>query len=261
MRIGCLMVTEKRPHVVGIALASFAGQTHDAKELLIITDDCSPRHKFSTTYNDALERAEDNGVSYSCRTSPHLGVLTVCQRLDEGAQELFAYGCDAIAIWDDDDWRYPGFLSDVEKCFDANPEAYLTACAWNHHINARHLWAENLKERARGTWGYLGCTLTFKRAAWEKVKFTEFPFVGYDPKFCGSFNKNRWGTPVSNNPFDVLSFCHGTNVYQMVRGSGKDFKPWIRENLAPYAVDEIFRTRQYMIDNDLEPPQVKGRPY
>jgi len=262
MKIGCLMVTERRPFVIGVALAAFFDQHFANKELFIISDGRRRSERnHEVDYAEALSRFVNPDITYT--TSPLHGTKTVCQRLDEGCRILFEErGCDVVAVWDDDDWKYPRFLTDLANFF-SKPDSekfYFTGCKWSHYVNARHLYAESPRDKGAGNWGYTGCSIAYRHTAWDQHKMSEFQFEGYDPAFCQAFEKVHWGPPVSDNPLDVLSLCHGQNVYQHCHGGGHDLKPWIRANLSTLAADEMFRTRDYMIAQEIEPPQI-NRPY
>jgi len=275
MKAGCLCVSENigrkgevpREQLFGISAASFADQTHADKLLVVITDR-------PAEYQETLERI--GNTSNRVILSELRGQETVTQRLDQGYQILADAGCDVLAVWDDDDWHHPSFLAEVVRQFSREPyeelsvggtkridprDWLITGYLWGCYINARHLWAEDLsKKKHVSPWGYWGCSLAFRRAAWDAVKFSGLTFLGYDPTWCRMFDRRSWAPPVDVDPLKMLSWCHGGNVYQHCRGGGFDLKPWLEENVSSRARAEMYRARNYTIDNNIEPPQV-DRPY
>jgi len=257
MRIGCLCVTEYRPHMLGISVAAFADQTHKDKHLVVV---CNNRD--APAYRAAVNRALD-GTPAGFFVSTLEGAGTVCARLDFGCSYLFnTLGCDAVVTWDDDEWRHPTFLSAVSDQLSSNKNWLITGYLWGLYVNSRTLYAEDLSKYIMDPWGYWGASLTYRREAWNRHKFTGLPFPGYDPAFCKTFDKSVWAPPIDTDPFKQLSFCHDLNCYQHCRGGGFDLGPWLRksENISPRAVNEVFRAQQYFIDHNIEPPQVQG-PY
>jgi len=274
MRVGCLCISENfdsskvppREQMFGIAAAAFADQTHADKFLVVITD--RAREDAET-----LERIGD--TRNRVVLSDLRGQGTVCQRMDQGYDILAKMGCDVLCVWDDDDWKHPTFLSEVVKQFSREPyeerstggrkyinpaDWLITAYKWGLYVNARHLYAEDpSKARDISSWGYWGCSLAFRRAAWEQHNFSGMTFLGYDPEWCRLFDKEFWAPPIDVDPFKVLSFCHGGNVYHHCRGGGFDLKPWL-SGISSRSRDEMYRVRNYLINNNIEPPQV-NKPY
>lgn len=264
MRIGCLCVTERRPHLLGIALASYHDQTHGDKCLYVIYpedgEDVEDGGEEAAGYAQVRERLQPAATTWTA--SPLRSIETVCARLDQGCAYLFdEQGCDVVATWDDDDWKHPSYLAAVAAQLEVNPQWLITGYLWGCYVNARHLWAEDLSKRPEVIpWGYWGASLVYRKEAWRRQAFTELPFLGYDPAFCRSVGEKYWAPPVDDDPYKMLSFCHGQNCYQHCRGGGIDLKPWLEANVSTLAQQEIWRVREWFIEHGVEPPQI-NRPY
>lgn len=249
MRIGCLCVTERRSHLVGLSIASFLEQDHPDKQILVVYVP-----DLESKYDYVVRGFADSVIS----TMPVLRhrLKSVCERLDAGCAVLQEKGCEAIATWDDDDWKHPTYLGELSRYFEANPKKYFTGYLWGMYVNARHLWAEDLSQKKIKPWGYWGASLAYRTDAWAQRLFAGTPFPGYDPYFCKSFDRVFWGEPIDDDPYKMLSFCHGQNVYQHCRGGGFDLKPWIEKNVPELSRREMFRIRDWYEERNIEPPQL-----
>lgn len=255
MRIGCLCVTERRAHLFGIAVAAYADQEHEDRCLVVVC----PTGEVAE-YESVLARL---GINPEIVPTELRGANTALRRLDLGCKHLVDAGCNAIATWDDDDWKHPTYLGEVSRRFEQNLAWLVTGYKWGLYVNARHLWAEDLSEHVKEPWGFWGASLAYRSVVWYSGYRFDRPgvgFQGYDPRLCQDVGKLHWAPPIDDDPYKMLSFCHDLNCYQHCRGGGFDLAPWISDNLSVRARTEIYRVRQYFIDHNIEPPQVQG-PY
>lgn len=245
MKIGCMCVSERRPHIFGIGYSAYMDQTHEDKVLHLLT----PQHEMED-YAEVLCRY---GAKASHRSTALFGFETVEDRMDEACSHIFEdLGCDAAAIWDDDDWKHPSLLSLASEALESSG-ALITGFLRGHYVNLRTLWAEEVKPKMK-PWGFWGGTIVFKKQAWQRRKWKGLGFPASDRAFCEAVG--GWTSPLSEDPFHVLAFCHGRNVYQKVRGGGFDLKPWLEQNVSRRTLLEIQQAQKHLIDHNINPPQV-----
>lgn len=249
MKIGCMCVSEYRSQIFGIGYSAYIDQTHEDKVLHLLTPD-----RDTADYDKVLARHD---ARCSHLSTPLRGIDTVEDRMDEACRHIFEdLGCDAAAIWDDDDWKHPSLLSQASEVLAEG--SYLVAgFLAGHFVNLRTLWAERAMNEK--PWGFWGGSIVFMREAWEYRKWKGLGFPASDRAFCeavGGSKRQYWAPPLSEDPFRMLAFCHGRNICQKVRGGGFDLKPWLKKNMSSHTLSEIFRSQKFLEDNNINPPQV-----
>jgi glycosyltransferase involved in cell wall biosynthesis len=98
-KISCLMVTKDRPEHAARALTCYAAQTHEARELVVVTDG-------TTAYREQLAALGAN--------VPGFRLVPVAGPLPLGALRNAAVACatgDVLCQWDDDDLYHPERLA------------------------------------------------------------------------------------------------------------------------------------------------------
>lgn len=208
-RIGCLCVTENRAPVLPIALTSFAAQTHENKELLIVEGGSGP----------AVLRVVDKCVP---RLAGQIDLLirhsTVQQRLELGTATLFSRGCDVVTMWDDDDYSPPDRLERTAIVIAAGAE--VVSYEEGYFCSLRTFEGHKLNV-SPFLWGG---TLTFTNSAWHYGGgFLNKSCPGYDRELAAAATGIHEGVQLSPSgngcQLGVLrggelpiAFVHGKNI-------------------------------------------------
>jgi hypothetical protein len=248
MKIGCIMVTEGRAPIWGIALQSFLSQRHEDKELLVDIGE--------SKFEDYLEYVPSRQIPMGVIMYNTNKGATVPWRIDVGARLLFESGCDVVTMWDDDDYSPPDRLSLVAKqqsdFEESRPFVASYGCGW--FCNLRTLHGEFISTMPDHLWG--GC-LAFNKVAWTTAGgFYDFSMPGYDREFVAALKArsdfSRWVFSPAQPP---VAFSHGKNVATWIKSRGEylgdKFKDWM-----PAEVErEVQRARCFLIEKRVFPPQ------
>lgn len=256
MKIGCLVVTERRWPILPIAAASFATQTYADRVLLVL--DSTPEPDVQALSELAL-LADPLVYNRSALTGPD----TVPTRIDEGCGYLFyKLGCDAVAIWDDDDWAPPERLRLSAEALGAGAQV----CSYDrgYFVNLRSFRGHSVVP----AWGSWGGGLCFTREAWEDAGgFEERPMPGYDRSFVAPFlraevvpdghsvstHRRRFRTLPTTQP--PVAFSHGKNVATFLVERGEDMSGWLQRELPAAVLEAVLKARQYLIERRVFPLQ------
>jgi hypothetical protein len=258
MKIGCMMISESRPHMLPIGVCSFLDQMHQDLVLIVITSKF-----FFDRYNDILKQLiKGRGFNYqpvpkTIALEKHslVGPDTVENRFDCGCHMLFSvFDCDAIAMWDDDDYKAPDYLAKVSDQLESNPSWLITGYLSGTYVNARTLYGHRVLDS--NPWGYWGGSLVWRRQAWEDTKWTGLNFPSSDRAFAESTHRRHWAPNIDPDDHKkMLAFCHGKNMCQHFKGGSlcEDLAPWMKDVFLDSTWREVEKVRQYFIDNDIDP--------
>lgn len=249
MKITCLCVTEKREAIFGIAASSYGAQEHLDKELQVAL----PTGHDPSDYIAVLNRLAGYGVFYwTC------GEGTIQERLDYGCIHAFKRGADLVAIWDDDDFKPPSWLSlaadDYDGCDPEKPYLFASRQGW--FVNLRTLRGEF--HQLSHCWGG---SLIFNEAAWAASGgFAKGPWPGQDRAFVEALAGK--GTKVTfdfgKEQLGHVAFSHGKNVQTYLRGEGEPMKERFDRHLPLAVWNEVHVAREFLLKQGVYPPQPGG---
>jgi len=264
MRIGCLMVTEKRAPVAGISFASFAAQTWIDKVLLVV----APSERSLDGYLEVRERTGVYPLDHILL--PNGNFIT---RKAAGCDHLFrALGCDMVTIWDDDDYSPPERLATLAEATESWMSSTPTVGCYSYNAgwfcNLRTLRAEWFDAQAAGhLWGG---TLAFNESAFNAFdRFNGAPNTGYDRWLQKRLIERGYcigciqtgphvplddqGLPVTASP--PVAFSHGKNVATWLKSPGEDLECYLQTTMPPAVFAEVKLAQQFLIDRRVFPPQ------
>lgn len=162
LTVGCLMATKDRPHLVDIALSSFANQTpsRDFSAQLVVVEDGS---------HDVRPQLERAHIWHKCLYHRHEG-----RQVDKIAHAIRATRCDVYALWDDDDWHHPDYLQTMVAEIAHGAESVGLSRVRFYDMFTESWWLHVHPE-------CIDATLVFSRAYWD----------GFDvPSHEGSWVRN-----------------------------------------------------------------------
>jgi glycosyltransferase involved in cell wall biosynthesis len=189
--VSCIMPTHDRRGFIPQAIAGFLAQDYEDRELIVVDDGSDPI--------DDLIPAD-----------PRIRYFRLPKRLTVGAKRNFA--CerargDIVMHWDDDDW-YP--MSRIRVQAAALRERGSDICGSSSIYFYDRDRQEAFLYRYRGgggTW-VAGTTLAYRRAFWERNRFTDLQ-VGEDTQFVW---RNRGSVIDLNDPTLCVAGIHARNV-------------------------------------------------
>jgi hypothetical protein len=149
------MLVDGRHDLVRRALACFRGQTYIAKSLLIFDTGAEQ-------FSDAYQAAEIH-VDARAFTGAAIG------RLRNAACKL-ATNTDRFIHWDSDDWSAPdriAFQADILTALDVEVMGYNSMVFWREQEQESWLYSNSNPKY------FLGTSMCYTRAAWEKYKFLD----------------------------------------------------------------------------------------
>jgi len=256
MKITCVMVTEKRAPIWGIALASFFTQRHRVKQLIVVlpNDEVKSYQLFATAFVD------NPGMKDVIYMALEPSVYTVPERLDAGISAAFKLDADAVAIWDDDDFspvdRLTKTFEALRQCDDLIPGYASYTAGW--FVNLRTLYGEYIETLPHYLWGG---TLAFNEAAWHRAgRFSEKPMPGYDRAFQAALKEAPESKEyrLVRGRGDPVAFSHGKNVATWLKSRGSPMKRFLRgvvPNVPDLVRTEVLRCQQLMVSTRTHPPQ------
>lgn len=260
MRIGCLMVTENRAPVVGIAVASYRAQQvkHFDDAVLLVYDNSAKAQEYRTALQRPLE--VDPRLKTQYYTSSHAsGKLSVPARIDEGFNILTEhYACDVICMWDDDDYSPPARLQQTGDAFLRGVE--LSSYTAGYFVNLRSFEAQYFS-RCTDLWG--GC-LALTRELWrgatrDRWSFRHYVCPGYDSEFVKEARRREvkvegWCPPVQEDvAAHPLAFVHGKNCATFINDRTVNVGEAMEKTLTPAVWREIEMAQKFMVERRVFP--------
>jgi len=222
-KVGCLCVSAPRMPLLPIAMESFAAQTYENRELLVLP--YTPRDK-------------------------------VLEKLDLGCEFLFgAVGCDYVAMWDDDDYHPPRALEfAVEVLGRTWPSVgagvgIVAGYTAGWYVNVKTLRAEYVDCEPLGhLWG---ASLVFDEWAWDDFDFMDQAFPGYDKALQEHAGDVR---PIAALKTELpVAFVHGKNVATHMSGPGAFTEGW-RGSMSERVEQAVWTAHRFFNDNDIHVP-------
>jgi glycosyltransferase involved in cell wall biosynthesis len=203
--VSCVMSIGLRKKFLPHVLRLWDRQTYQDRELILLDDD-------PESSEDMLPK--DERIRYV--RVPYRTVLPV--KMNKGI--TMARG-PYIQKMDDDDYYPPTFLETMVKTIPPSGEPFISAAGCS-----LCLIAGIGKLKFTGYEWFLGATLFFPKAVWEKIPFDESVAPECDYKFwCDHMNAGVKRIPVSDNPEFFMFVRHGErHTWDKVSGASvEDF--------------------------------------
>lgn len=204
--VSCIMPTRDRRHFVRQAIRCFSRQDYSFRELIIVDDG-------EDAIGDLVP--EDNRIRYVRLNQP----LSLGGKRNLACQ--LSQGC-FIAHWDDDDWMAPHRLR-VQVAQLSATGAMICGVRDLLHFSptAGQAWLYRYPPSER-SWA-AGCTLLYRRSAWESHPFPEVN-VGEDSAFIWQFPSNQVHT-ISDQSLYVAIIHSGNTSAKSLNGPCWEKRP------------------------------------
>jgi len=186
------MPTRNRRRLAAQAVQWFLRQDYERRELVVLDDG-------------------GDGLEALIPADPRVRYHRLDARLPLGAKRNRAVELargEVIVHWDDDDWMAPDRLSrQVAALRASGADACGAQTLLHYHLPAGQAWLY----RYSGARPWLaGCTLAYRRAAWEAAPFPERTTIGEDTAFVWQLDPER--LHAMDDASFLVALIHGANA-------------------------------------------------
>lgn len=258
MKFAAVCITEGRPDIFGLAIASFFTQHLDPGDQAVLY----------------VEVAGDRFADYEATVQRFAGFLGMPQRriyLTAGSQSgrnsvpgrfgrafrlcSDAFHSDVFLMWDDDDWAPPERLL-LTKAALSTPGTHVCGYDRGHFCNLRTQRGYFIESN----WGFWGGSLAFDRRALAACDFESYKNPGYDQEAVRAIRDacpQPCGEVIRVGPYPI-AFCHGLNVATLLADPGVSLIEHLQTTLPLLVWDEVERLRRICVERRIFPPQPEG---
>lgn len=260
MKFAAVCVTEGRPDLYALALASFFTQHLDVGDQAVLyTEVAGNRFK---DYEDTLVRFAGFIGTAQRRVVLTAGGRSGPEAVPERFQRAFrlcsdAFHSDAFLMWDDDDWQPCERLLLTKEAL-SRPGTHICGYQKGFFVNIRTLRGEPVEISPDYYWGG---SLGFDRRALAAADFSAFKNPGYDGEFTQAVKAHCGPQPcgevLDQAPWPV-AFSHGKNIATFLASPGDDMTAHLKRELPHLVWCEVERLQQLCIEKRIYPPQPPG---